>query len=58
MNEKKIKTIQSKCLADTFVWLGFEYTKTENGYVFERSYLFDLAWRGIHILRQRLEGLR
>ena len=50
--DKKVKVVKSKCMADLLVWLGFEYTKTEEGYVFERSYLFDGAWRDIHILRQ------
>lgn len=48
----KTKTVRSKCMADMLVWLGFEYKKTKDGYVFERSYKFDNAWADIHLLRQ------
>lgn len=49
----KERIVKSKCMADMLVWLGFEYKKTEEGYVFKRSYEFDWAWRDIHYLRQR-----
>jgi hypothetical protein len=49
----KIRIIQSKCMADMLVWLGFEYIKTEEGYLFQRSQRFDLVWRDIHILREK-----
>lgn len=54
MNEQIVKTriIKSKCMADMLVWLGFEYKKTDEGYVFERNYKFDSAWKDIHSLRQ------
>lgn len=48
----KERIVRSKCLADMLVWLGFEYKRTEEGYVFKRSYEFDWAWRDIHSLRQ------
>ena len=50
---KKIKVVKSKCLTDALVWLGFEYTKTEEGYEFERNSAFDLTWDYIHTLKQR-----
>lgn len=54
-NKEKSKTriVRSKCLADMLVWIGFEYIKTEEGYVFERTYSFDWAWKDIHSLRQK-----
>ncbi|WP_297419067.1 hypothetical protein [Clostridium sp.] len=51
--ELKIRIIKSKCMADMFVWLGFEYNKTEDGYTFKRTYQFDCAWEDIHILRKK-----
>lgn len=47
----KTKIVRSKCMADMFVWLGFEYMKTDDGYVFTRSWSFDLAWEDAHALR-------
>lgn len=54
MNERvaKERIVKSKCMADMLVWLGFEYKNTDAGYVFERSYNFDSAWKDIHSLRQ------
>lgn len=54
MKERTVikRIVKSKCLADMFVWLGFEYEKTENGYEFERSYWFESAWKDVHSLRQ------
>jgi|GEM_PF-3571151 len=54
INEKETKTriVKSKCMADMLVWLGFEYEKGEEGYIFERTYTFDNAWKDIHYLRQ------
>jgi hypothetical protein len=49
----KTRIIKSKCMADMLVWLGFEYKKIEEGYVFERNWNFDSAWRDIHFLRQK-----
>lgn len=51
-NQNKERIIKSKCMADMFVWLGFEYEKGVEGYIFERTSLFDQAWRDIHSLRQ------
>lgn len=48
----KTRIVQSKCMADMLVWLGFEYKNTDIGYSFERSPKFDSAWRDIHSLRQ------
>lgn len=50
-NESKTRLVKSKCMADMLVWLGFEYQKTDDGYLFERNGLFDSAWRDIHSLR-------
>ena len=52
-NENKVRIVKSKCLADMLVWLGFEYIKTEEGYIFKRNWDFDHAWEDIHILRQK-----
>lgn len=59
MQERTVtkKIVKSKCLADMFVWLGFEYEKTENGYEFERDRKFDLAWKDVHSLRQFYKNL-
>lgn len=54
MNDTTIRTriVKSKCMADMLVWLGFEYEKTDEGYIFQRDYKFDRAWKDIHSLRQ------
>lgn len=46
-----VRVVKSKCMANMLVWLGFEYKKTDEGYVFERNPRFDAAWRDIHALR-------
>lgn len=53
MEKEKIRIVQSKCMADMLVWLGFEYTKTDEGHVFERNWRFDRAWEDIHALRSK-----
>jgi len=55
MNEDttRIRIVKSKCMADMLVWLGFEYKKTDEGHIFQRSSKFDLAWRDVHVLGQR-----
>lgn len=50
--EEKKKLVKSKCMADMLVWLGFEYERVDEGYIFERSYRFDNAWKDVHALRQ------
>lgn len=50
--EVKKRVVKSKCMADMLVWLGFEYEKGEEGYIFKRTYMFDRAWKDIHSLRQ------
>lgn len=50
--EVKKKLVKSKCMADMLVWLGFEYERVDEGYLFERSYRFDGAWKDVHALRQ------
>ena len=59
-NEPKLRVVKSKCLAGALVWLGFEYKKdNDDNFVFERNYIFDLAWRDLHAMRQhyyKLEG--
>ena len=51
-NEVKTKLVKSKCMADMLVWLGFEYKKVDDRYLFNRSSIFDKAWKDIHALRQ------
>lgn len=51
-NEIKTRLVKSKCMADMLVWLGFEYKKVDDGYSFDRSPIFDKAWRDMHALRQ------
>lgn len=53
MDDDKIKTVKSKCMADMLVWLGFEYKKTNDEYVFKRDWNFDHAWDDMHELRQK-----
>ena len=52
MEEVKKRLVKTKCMADMFVWLGFEYERVDDGYLFERSYKFDIAWKNVHTLRQ------
>ena len=40
-----------------FVWLGFEYKKTDKGYEFERTYKFDSVWKDIHAIRQSVRKM-
>jgi len=48
----KTKMIKSKILADSLVWLGFEYEKDEQGnFIFERTNYFEKAWKDLHYLR-------
>ena len=50
--EKKVRIVKGKCLADALVWLGFKYEKDENdNYIFERDWIFDVAWKDLHALR-------
>ena len=51
MNEDatRIRIVKSKCMADMLVWLGFEYKKTDEGHIFQRSSKFDLAWKDVHV---------
>lgn len=49
----KVRIVKSKCMADMLVWLGFEYKKTEERYIFIRSFRFDLAWKDVHTLGQK-----
>lgn len=53
MNQSEVKTriVKSKCMADMLVWLGFEYKKTDEGYIFERDWVFDSTWNDIHALK-------
>lgn len=50
--EVKKRLVKTKCMADMLVWLGFEYERVDDGYLFERSYKFDIAWKNVHALRQ------
>jgi len=50
--EVKKRLVKSKCMADMLVWLGFEYEKVDEGYLFERTNKFNSAWRDVHSLRQ------
>lgn len=47
----KIRVVKSKAMACMLGWLGFEYQHTEEGYLFERTYEFDRAWKDVHALR-------
>lgn len=48
----KTKIIKSKMLADTLVWLGFEYVKDEqDNFIFERTEYFEKAWKDLHYLK-------
>lgn len=53
MQERTVtkRIVKSKVMADMFVWLGFEYKKTDEGYEFERTVLFDSVWKDIHAIR-------
>lgn len=49
---EKTRIVKSKVMADTLVWIGFEYTKDDNGnFIFVRTSNFDKAWKDLHALR-------
>lgn len=52
---KRERLVKSKCMADMLVWLGFEYIKTDDGYLFVRDWAFDRAWSEIHALKGNCE---
>lgn len=53
------RIVKSKCLAGALVWLGFEYSKTEEGFfAFKRDHYFDIAWKDLHAQRNFLKELR
>lgn len=56
MQERTVKKriVKSKVMADMFVWLGFEYKKTDEGYEFERTYKFDSVWKDVHAIRDSI----
>lgn len=58
MQERTVskRIIRSKMMANMFVWLGFEYTKTEQGYEFNRTNKFDFAWHRIYELKSNLNS--
>lgn len=56
--ELKERIVKSKCMADVFVYLGFEYEKKDNYYIFKRTYLFDIAWKKVHQLKNEINELK
>lgn len=49
---EKTRIVKSKVMADALVWIGFEYTKDNDGnFVFIRTDKFDRAWSDLHALR-------
>lgn len=49
---EKVRVVKSKVLADALVWIGFEYSKDNEGtFVFKRNREFDRAWKDLHALR-------
>lgn len=55
--KKRKRVVKSKCLADALVWLGFEYTKEDDNFVFERDYIFDDIWIDLHSMREYLKRI-
>ncbi|ENY8630167.1 TPA: hypothetical protein KPE78_001166 [Clostridioides difficile] len=52
----KARVVKHKILADSLVWLGFEYTKNKEGkYIFKRDSKFDRAWKDLHYLRAKYD---
>ena len=48
----KTRIVKARALADALRWIGFRYTKDDDGnFVFERTWRFDLAWRDLHAMR-------
>ena len=42
----KTRVVKARALADALRWIGFRYTKDDDGnFVFERTWRFDLTWR-------------
>ena len=48
----RTRIVRTRVLADALVWLGFKYTKDDEGnFIFERNRRFNMAWRDLHYLR-------
>lgn len=48
----KTRVVKARALADALRWIGFRYTKDDDGnFVFERTWRFDLAWKDLHAMR-------
>lgn len=48
----KTRIVKSSALSGALVWLGFAYTKDDNGnFIFERDIKFDKAFKDLHALR-------
>lgn len=48
----KLRIVKAKPLADALGWIGFNYTKDEEGnFIFERTIRFDRAWKDLHAMR-------
>ncbi|EOE7167640.1 hypothetical protein KWL52_006560 [Clostridioides difficile] len=53
---EKVRIVKHKILADTLVWLGFEYERNENRqYIFKIDSKFDRAWKDLHYLRAKYD---
>lgn len=49
---EKVRVVKTKVLADALVWIGFEYSKDDEGnFIFVRTPNFDRAWKDLHALR-------
>lgn len=53
---EKVRVVKSKCMADMFVWLGFEYEFKDGQYIFKRSSVFDDTWKIVHALRNSINN--
>lgn len=48
----KTRMVKSNALSGALVWIGFAYTKDDNGnFIFERDRKFDIAFKDLHALR-------
>ena len=53
---EKVRVVKSKCMADMFVWLGFEYEFKDGEYIFKRSSDFDDTWKIVHALKNNINN--
>lgn len=53
---EKVRIVKHKILADSLVWLGFEYKRNEcRQCIFKKDSKFDRAWKELNYLRAKYD---